>query len=253
MGAKRVMKTVEIIEAVMGPLGLILATIMFSSSYPVLKDIISRKSVGAYSYFPYLVQVANCSLWVLYSIADYEGGKMLWPLLTNAVGIVIAGLTSLIFFSYAESNMKKKICLLSVPLIAAIYAYGIFAIVIRQRKLEHELADWEGTFCMVVNMIMYTGPLAGLAHAIKHNSIEFLPLSLGVSTLCCSTPWFLYGVAINNINIYLPNACGIIFGPVQIITYCCLASSSGNQRSAESLIPAEIEQSSSQESLKHSK
>lgn len=231
--------TMEIVESVMGPVGLIVATMMFCSSYPTLKDIISRKSVGEYSFFPYFVQVCNCSLWVLYSIADPDVG--LWPLITNAVGLVVASLTCLTFFTYVERRKKVTMFFATFPVLVLIYTYGIFAIVVKKKKLEHELANWEGTFCMVVNMIMYAGPLAGIASAVKNKSTEFLPLSLGVTTLICSTPWFLYGCAIGNLNIWLPNACGIIFGPIQMVTYCCLSRSNDRAR-GESLVQEEIKQ-----------
>jgi hypothetical protein len=80
-----------------------------------------------------------------------------------------------------------------------------------------------GLACLVVNIIMYAGPIAGIQEALAAQSTEFLPLSLGVSTLTCSLPWTLFGFAIWNPNVFIPNACGIVFGTVQIIIFAYLA------------------------------
>lgn len=216
---------VQIIEVVMGPLGMLLATAMFSSSYPVIKDIRSRGNVGEYSYFPYLVQVCNCSLWDLYSLADYGGGKMLWPLLANVVGLIISGLSYFMYFLYADPKTKCTICAVTTPLLLLIYGCGIFILITGQKDLHDELTNAEGIFTLIANTAMYTGPLAGVAYAIKNKSVEFLPLSLGLTTLTCSAPWLVYGVAIANMAIIVPNACGVVFGPVQMVVYCCVSKS----------------------------
>merc|ERR1719253_418732 len=90
-------KQLDLLQEVMGPTGAFLACCMFLSSIPVMLDIKKRNGIGEYSAFPYVVQVCNCALWDVYSLADYQGGKMFWPLFCNAVGLVIASASFLCF------------------------------------------------------------------------------------------------------------------------------------------------------------
>jgi solute carrier family 50 protein (sugar transporter) len=208
----------ELLQNIMGPIGAVLACAMFSSAFPVLRDIQMRKDVGEYSYFPYLVQLCNTSLWSAYSISDYQDGKMFWPLFCNVVGFVIVSGAFTIYFRYCKRDDKVMMIMhTSVPLII-VFTFCGYCVFVRTRSIT----SLAGTLCLIINMIMYAGPLAGIHTALATMSVEFLPLSLGVSTVTCSLPWFFYGVAIENMNIWLPNSCGIVFGAVQVSVYMYL-------------------------------
>jgi hypothetical protein len=86
------------------------------------------------------------------------------------------------------------------------------------------VVELTGTMCMVINIIMYAGPLEGMVSAWQHANTETLPLSLGVSSLVCSTPWFFYGLAIANPNIYIPNSIGLVVSGAQIAVYAVLSA-----------------------------
>jgi solute carrier family 50 protein (sugar transporter) len=208
----------ELLQNVMGPIGAVLACCMFSSAFPVLRDIRARKDVGEYSYFPYLVQLCNTSLWSAYAISDYQDGKMFWPLFCNVVGFVIVAFAFMIYFTYCKRDDKVNMMMhTSIPLMI-VFTFCGYCIFIRTKSIT----SLAGTLCLIINMIMYAGPLAGLHTALATMSVEFLPLSLGISTITCSVPWFFYGVAIENMNIWLPNSCGIVFGAVQVCVYMYL-------------------------------
>jgi len=207
----------DVVQRVMGPVGCALACLMFLSSIDVLRRIVKNKSVGEFSYFPFLVQVCNCALWVAYAWVDYQDGKMLWPLLCNAFGLVMASISMLTFFAYCDSDQRKGMvwCLLPIACVVAIDAWV-------QQDTSGLGVEAIGYACLVINMVMYYGPCAGIGNALRTKSTEYMPLSLGVSTLLCSAPWFLFGVAIETLNIWLPNACGLVFGSAQVIVYMYL-------------------------------
>lgn len=71
---------------IMGPVGAVVAIIMFCSSFPVIRDIVKRGDVGEYSYTPYLVQWMNCILQVFWSIGDEPFGKRLPQLIPTLLG-----------------------------------------------------------------------------------------------------------------------------------------------------------------------
>ena len=81
------------------------------------------------------------------------------------------------------------------------------------------LVAFAGSACLVVNVVMYAGPLAGIHRALTSKSTEFLPFSLGLTTVLCATPWLCFGVAVNNRNIYIPNTIGVICGSCQVVVW----------------------------------
>jgi solute carrier family 50 protein (sugar transporter) len=211
--------TLTLVQNIMGPVGAVLASAMFLSSIPVMRYIMSTKGVGEYSCFPYVVQTCNCALWTTYSITYWQGGKMLWPLLTNGLGLLIASVSLLVYLCFCGRDALRGLVPYYSPVVLATAAFCVYALV----TMTDTVAMVAGDFCLVINMIMYLGPCAGIRAAITTRSTEFLPLTLGISTITCSLPWFFFGVSIANLTIWLPNACGIVFGTVQVIVFAWLS------------------------------
>lgn len=226
------------LENVMGPVGFTLALLMFLSSIPVVRRIQADKSVGKFSAFPYCVQVSFTYLTVLYCWSDEQtpmpGGTrgLLWAMVTNGVGFFVPLTTLYFFFYYAESEPKrtasKWLALCATPVLILTIVQ-----VIMSSRCEggfckpgvgprQKMADITGRIMLVWNIAMYTGPLACLREAWVAQSTRYMPLSLGVSTMVNSCAWFLYGIGISNLNIWVPNACGIVFGLIQILMFCYL-------------------------------
>eukprot|EP00931_Biecheleriopsis_adriatica_P026323 TRINITY_DN16028_c0_g1_i1.p1 TRINITY_DN16028_c0_g1~~TRINITY_DN16028_c0_g1_i1.p1 ORF type:complete len:303 (-),score=44.23 TRINITY_DN16028_c0_g1_i1:43-891(-) len=211
-----------LIKNIMGPLGATLACIMFSSAFPVIRSILRSGSVGQYSYFPYFVQSCNCILWVGYAFTKGLD-TMFWPFYCNLVGLLIAFPSFCIFTAFCSKEQRTVLIYRSAGPLVVVSSFCLFTLV----KDEKWLTDLAGTLCMVINMIMYLGPCAGIRSALATKSTDSLPLSLGVSTVVNSIPWFLYGVAVSDLNIWLPNASGIFFGSLQVSTYAYLTKLAG--------------------------
>jgi len=201
---------------------------MGGSGFAVAKDIVKRGSTAEYSPFPYLVQVLNCELWVIYALANWSSGTMFWPLTVNGVGLTITTIVFTIFFTYASSELRKSLSWKVAPLflVACVGAYVISA----NNSL---LTAASGRACLIFNVIMYLGPLAGIRDAIATRSTEFLPLSLGLTTIVSASLWFTFGLGIQNSNIWFPNACGIVFGAVQVLIYAWLEKFSSKKAASE--------------------
>jgi len=238
------LEQLQLLQEVMGPIGFILACVMFLSSIDVIRRIVKNGCVGEYSYFPFLVQVCNCALWVAYACADYQGGKMFWILLCNGFGLCMASISLIIFFGYCDPDQKMRMlwCLIPVACVLSFVAW----VNVDRTGLGVEAV---GYACLVVNMIMYYGPCAGIGHALATQSTEYMPLSLGLSTLLCAAPWFLFGVAIETLNIWLPNACGLLFGSAQVSVYWYLASSERPRRLQAFFDGEDVKKPSSEDGL----
>lgn len=223
-------ETKTIISDVMGPLGTLLACVMFGSSIGVIRQVRRNKSIGGFSFVPYLLQLCNCSLWVIYALGDWGDGSKLWCFVANAIGLVIVILTYCVYTCYCTRDQKRNVVRKSALPILAIIAfavYVVFADIAGEPTTPEVAAVASGKSCMILNIIMYLGPCAGLTEALKTKSTEFLPLSLGVTTVVNSIPWFLYGFVIEDPNIWVPNACGIFFGTLQLLCFVYLTKCAG--------------------------
>merc|ERR1719502_1800986 len=90
---------------------------MFLSGLEVAREIIKQKSVGKYSPFPYVVQMMNCSMWVIYAAAEFHTGTMFWPLACNLVGCAVASCIYFIYLCYSSPAMRKAQLPASLPLL----------------------------------------------------------------------------------------------------------------------------------------
>lgn len=225
-------ETKTIVSNIMGPLGTLLACVMFGSSIGVIRQVRREKSVGGFTFLPYLLQLGNCSLWVIYALGDWGDGSKLWCFVANGIGLVIVILTLSYYTYYCTREQKRNVVRKSVPLVFIIIAfavYVVFADVAGTPTTPEVAATAAGKSCMILNIIMYLGPVAGLGGALKTKSTEYLPLSLGVTTVVNSIPWFLYGFVIEDPNIWLPNACGIFFGALQVLCFVYITKFAGGE------------------------
>jgi hypothetical protein len=163
---------------IMGPLGASLASIMFFSGFGVAREIIKRRSVGKYSPFPYVVQIMNCSMWVIYATAEFHTGTMFWPLACNVVGLLVASCIYSTYFINSSPDLRKA----WLPSIIPFLMIAASGLVILWTEDPQLVAGW-GSSLLVVNVVMYGGPLAGIRRAIETSSTEFLPLSLGFTKI----------------------------------------------------------------------
>lgn len=219
-------EAVTIISNIMGPVGTFLACLMFGSSIGVIRQVIRDRSVGGYAFLPYLLQICNCWLWVTYALGDWGDGSKVWCLVANAIGLVIVILTYSVYTYYCTRDERRNLVKTSAPLIFMLIAFAVYvacADLAGNPTTSDAAAIVSGKACMILNIIMYLGPCAGLGKALSTKSTEYLPLSLGVTTVVNSIPWFSYGFVIEDPNIWIPNACGVFFGLLQLLCFLYIA------------------------------
>jgi uncharacterized protein with PQ loop repeat len=210
----------SMIAQIMGPLGATLLSAMFLSGFGVARDIIKKKSVGEYSPFPYVVQIMTCSMWVIYAIAIYHTGDMFWIVVCNSVGLVVASTIYSIYLGYSSLELRMKWLPSAVPfLMIALIGCRILW------TMDSQLITFLGHSLLLVNTVMYAGPLAGIRRALHTKSTEFLPLSLGCTTFVCSITFLCFGLAIQNFVIWFPNVVGVTCGAVQISVWVYVSRS----------------------------
>ena len=79
--------------------------------------------------------------------------------------------------------------------------------------------DAIGYFAMVLNVMMFYGPLAAAGDVIRTKSTASLPFAPIMWTLIASCLWCIYGIYIRELPVYVPNALGILFATIQMTLY----------------------------------
>jgi hypothetical protein len=161
-------------------------------------------------------------MWIIYAAAYYHTGHMLWPVVSNSYGAVCSSIVFGIYLRYCSPELRRR----WLPSLLLFLPVALAGIVIF--TLEYPLVlEAYSLFLLAVNLVMYSGPLAGIKRALEAKSVEFLPLSLGLSTIVCASPWLVFGLAIWNINFWVPNLFGVTCGTIQVCVWFYLSYSKG--------------------------
>jgi hypothetical protein len=207
----------ELFGEMMGLWGTIMAIIMYSSSFPVLRVIIREKSTCQYSFVPYLGMWVNTAAFVNYCV--HRGG-MLSCFIANGLGLALSSFSLLVFGMYANPEVRRQFVLsvgstglLGVALVSYSHCSGMDCSVASWGKC------WWGAVAFTANIVMFIGPCLIFAHVWRTKSVQFLPLSVAFSTFFCSVPWLLYGLCYGDLTIIVPNIIGICLSLLQMIVY----------------------------------
>ena len=103
-------------------------TVQVLSGTVVIRDICKRKSVGEYSYFPYVAQMCCTALWDTYAVINWQDGKMFWPLTVNLFGLSVSTTIFAIYVTFATPKEKKAILANAGPPLGAVAAFDWYAL-----------------------------------------------------------------------------------------------------------------------------
>ncbi|GAB2289538.1 hypothetical protein Dimus_023848 [Dionaea muscipula] len=179
--------------------------------------IMKMKTVEEFKPDPYLATTLNCALWVLYGMPFVHPHSTL-VITINSFGLAIEAIYISIFFFYSNWATSKKMILW---LLAELLLF--VAVVLTTLLGVHGTAKRTvvvGSFCVAMNIIMYTAPLTVMRQVIKTKSVKYMPFWLSVASLANGVVWMIYAL-ISAIDpwIAVPNGLGAISGVVQLILY----------------------------------
>ncbi|VDN51452.1 unnamed protein product, partial [Dracunculus medinensis] len=180
-------------------------TYHFFTYSPICRNIWKRGGTKDISYTPFLMGLIGASFWFRYGLLkmDYT------MIMVNIVAVILYSIYS-IFYLYM-SKEKMIACLLIIIVIFSISLMAFFVQFYGIRTI-----DILGFTCMMLNIINFGSPLAGLRVVLKRYSCDTLPLPLCIGNLFVSTEWCMYGILVRDIYIIIPNAVGALLGLVQL-------------------------------------
>jgi len=179
---------------------------------------IKRKgTTGDISGFPFLAGVLGCVLWLRYGLL-IEDATMI---LVNVIFFLFQFSYSFVYYGYAVPKRPFQKQTAAVFLIISLTMLYISA------ELDLEIAKFRlGLICCTTTIIFCASPLASLGDVLRTRSTESLPFPLILATAIVAGQWFLYGLAIHDPFVMVPNFVGCLIASFQLVLFGLFPSTS---------------------------
>lgn len=198
------------ITSVLASLGTAVGICMALSPIPTMRTILSSKSIGEFSVFPYIVTFCQCLLWVAYALIT-PGKLALLPV--NVFIVVVEAVYCGIFIKYSSADkLPALIKTIAIPLGVAIGATLL-------SLLTPIPSKFVGFFAVLSNIIMYAAPLAVVKLVVETQSVKYMPFLLSFVGTIASVIWTSWAVSSGDAFVLVPNALGIFLGFIQLAVY----------------------------------
>ncbi|XP_031569087.1 sugar transporter SWEET1-like [Actinia tenebrosa] len=192
-----------------------LATVLtigfFLSGFITCRSMVEKRSTENIQFLPFVTTLANCFLWATYGVLKSDSTLMV----VNSVGAslqIIYILCFLYFTSHKTTQMKFLGFLSLAGLIVYLY---MMHFITENKSRTYQM----GKLCTVVTITMMASPLATMAKVFRTKSTESMQFPFSLMITIVSFIWVCYGFAVDDSNIQLPNAIGVILGLLQLLLF----------------------------------
>lgn len=187
--------------------------ILLSSPLSTMRSIVSARSTLDFADAPYLAGFLCCSCWTIYGLLI---PNRLQCLVNNAYGVVmfVGYLYCCIWF---HTPTKRRRLVFRILCAAAVIT--AVAAVATQAQSEDFREQFLGISCIIMNIFLYSSPLAAVSEVLRTKSVEFMPLGLSLATFLTSICWAVYALQVGDLYVALPNNAGVLLGIIQLAIY----------------------------------
>jgi len=181
---------------------------LFFCGIPMCQEIRRKKTSDGTNPAPFLMGFISGFFWLRYGFLKEDNSV----LTVNTIGVTSQLLYLMYFYSYTrvKTSIHRQLALV-IACSLGMVVYVHLNLSTPQVAISHL-----GMMCMILNIITFAAPLAGLRDVIKDQSCESLPLPLCVANLLVSAQWFLYGILVSDPYIKMPNSIGIFLSLIQL-------------------------------------
>ncbi|KAG2492536.1 hypothetical protein HYH03_009201 [Edaphochlamys debaryana] len=190
---------------------------MLISPMPAATRLRTSGKLGDLNPYPYPMTLYNSAGWLAYGYGS--ANPYLFP--SNFLGFLGGIYFTMTAHAVAPRHIQDR--LLGVVLCAGLHfmTLGIVATF----ALEHSVAEqmW-GINAIAILMVYYLIPLSTMFQILRtHNAASIYP-PLAAAAVANGGLWTIYGFAIGDVNLWLPNLFGAVLGCVQLLLRVFLGS-----------------------------
>ena len=196
--------------SILASLGTAVGIALALSPLPTIRTIISNKSIGEFSVFPYIVTFCQCVLWMTYAGVT-PGKSSLFPV-NGFVSAVELGYV-IIFVNFVNPEQRMNLIkLILIPTTAMMVSILLSLVSPNPSKVV-------GFFAVLSNIVMYGAPLAVVKIVIETKSVKYMPFLLSFVGTIASIIWSSWAYVANDSFVLVPNIVGVILGLIQLGVY----------------------------------
>ncbi len=210
----------NIITSIVCPLlGMIIANFMWLSPMSMMLKARASRDIGSINPYPFAVTVLNCLGWLIYG-CQLKDFYIFWA---NLPGIILGLYNCIICLTILakkskEENFSDKYLYLENLLLFAFFFWALMAMISATAFNDKEGTAMIGYLCCAFAIAYYAAPLSTMVQVITTLDASSLYLPTILLNLVNALMWGSYGIfAAQDINLWLPNALGVLLASCQVI------------------------------------
>ncbi|KAI8916108.1 sugar efflux transporter for intercellular exchange-domain-containing protein [Gorgonomyces haynaldii] len=190
-------------------LGAITATMISYAPYAAVQKVSYERSLGDTNTFPLVMMVPNGLTWMLYGLLlkDY------YLFVPNLIGYLFGVYYTLVAYRFCTNKQQDEITKIVMGSCGVVFAGAMLAFI----SFGPNGPSLMGFLCTSIVLIFFAAPLSSIGTVLKTKDASSINGPLATATLINGLLWALYGFALSNAFIYLPNVCGVIFAVAQLV------------------------------------
>ncbi|XP_040990500.1 bidirectional sugar transporter SWEET12-like [Juglans microcarpa x Juglans regia] len=217
-----------------GLLGNISSFVVFLAPVPTFLRVFKKKSTDGFQSLPYVAAIFSAMLWIYY--ASLKSDEIL--LITiNSFGCVVETIYIALYIIYAPKQAR----MLTLRLVLLLNFGGFCVLLLLSQFLAKgpNRVRVLGWVSVAFSISVFAAPLSIMRVVIRTKSVEFMPFTLSFFLTLSAVMWLLYGIALKDFYVALPNILGFILGALQMVLYVIYKNHKGIEEGQN--LPAEKE------------
>jgi solute carrier family 50 protein (sugar transporter) len=168
-------------------------------------------TLGSLNPAPFVSIFLNCVLWASYGLMKHD----IYLFLSNSQGVVLGCFFTLTALQLADAAGRRLLerafvaCMALLLLIALLAGFAAAS-----RSTAEKIV---GACCTLAALAFYAAPLSTLAEVVRTKNAASLSLPLCLASLANAALWSVYGAAMSDPAILVPNLPGILCAALQLV------------------------------------
>ncbi|KAJ3044804.1 hypothetical protein HDV00_000681 [Rhizophlyctis rosea] len=205
-----------VLSYVVPTIGIFTSVSMALAPLAAVRRVRREGTLGTVNPFPFVLTACNATAWVIYAllVKDY------FIFVTNILGTLLGTYNTFWTFHYASASTQSRMVTTWLFMTAVIYIGGMISFIVLPDHVANGVAIAKtlmGAISTFVLLGLYSSPLLTLYTVVKQRNSETISYPLAIASLVNGALWFVYGLAVGDYFVWVPNGIGAILAVVQIV------------------------------------
>jgi solute carrier family 50 protein (sugar transporter) len=206
-------------------IGTTLSSLMYISPIAGSYRVHKSQNLGDFNPIPYPLMIFNNLVWATYALG-LNAPSQYYVLTPNWFGFMSGVL--ILGWTFPLASRKTQYQMMSIFMfIVVVYLPAVYGLLLACSLSMRQYVV--GKITLVVQFVFFGSPLMNILSMVKNKDASsiYFPLALMTSVSCSA--WAVYGLAISDQTVLLPNLVGGIIGYLQILLRCIFPGKTGGR------------------------